>query len=444
MLIAACLAGYFGLTYPLPTILAVAGCLALVWAWLKPDQMLILTFATSPFQQALFGEYSALRFGVSEVLLFVLLIAYIPRVAMHDRSFRLGPMEPSIAAFIVWNLLTAAHTYHPDYTPIVAVQTLEYVVICPMIYANLPRQVDVAGKAFEVYAWVCTALAVIGIVSFATGLQMGLFIIGLHKNAVGGHLAMAVVILYTLAFGDVSRRRRQWLVGALIVCVGGLIFSLSRGAWLGAFLGVFTVSIVRRHSWRLIRGLLLVVPVLVVFWKFLPEPAIDYAVGLARSNYSINERYKLYEASQKMFAENPVFGGGMGVRKQYGDFNSVVLNCLAETGIPGLVLFTWIFAAYARMALRTLRALPESSFYYTMVLMGLGVSVKVLAHGVVDVYWSRGITPQWASMGLTIAVWRIVRQQQAQRRADELLAAGAERPLLPAGQPAPTQAQRGA
>ena len=150
-----------------------------------------------------------------------------------------------------------------------------------------------------------------------------------------------------------------WLVAPL--AVWALVVSQTRGAWLGAVLGLAVVAVLRapRLLW-LVGGAMAAVLVL--------RPA---ALGtrLTIGDDSSRDRYYMWQAGIDMILDKPVFGQGPGmIQDTYPRYrwpeathprqphlHNNLLQVAAERGLPGLAFFLWWATAVFLAALREAR-----------------------------------------------------------------------------------------
>ena len=202
------------------------------------------------------------------------------------------------------------------------------------------------------------------------------------------------------------------LVWAAAAMLGGLFFSYSRGAWLGAAAaGVALVAVLPRRWWA---GLALVAAggalALVLLQAGLLPAGIanrladvaDFTtvtdvrgVNINDANFAIVERLAHWQAAEGMARDNPWLGVGLGnygaAYPRYallnwpnalGHAHMIYLNVLAETGVVGLIayllLWGFVFA-------QTLRLIGRTRGWERGLALGLlGAWVHLSAHQVVD------------------------------------------------------------
>ncbi len=217
-------------------------------------------------------------------------------------------------------------------------------------------------------------------------------------------LAGMCLLVFAMAVGMFVVDRRSWIrasaaVGMLILPLVVLL-SQSRGAFI-ALLAV--VAIALRGYWR--RGKLLLgaaaAIVVLVFatpdsvWKRLgtiKDVTSEQTAVKADDEGSARQRMEIWKVSSTVFAENPLLGVGLGayppvhfVTAQRSNFDptargardnhSTYLNLLAETGLPGLLLFLGVVGSALAYARRTRRMAdaerPRSSLQLYYLELGL-------------------------------------------------------------------------
>jgi O-antigen ligase len=208
------------------------------------------------------------------------------------------------------------------------------------------------------------------------GRAQGLFI---EPNELGSFCSMAALVAVGLALGAGTARRRLYAGLALVVILGALALSLSRGAWLGTLVGFALLLVTVTQARRAV--LLLAVPLLAAtsfLNVFLPEnPQVQVLGERARVFTKLDQPYEgrpaiWAEAMRQIHAE-PVTGSGpenFGVASRRlaatgqtvytGHAHNLYLNTAAELGLTGLALLLVFFGALAsaaRGALKRLRRL---------------------------------------------------------------------------------------
>jgi putative inorganic carbon (hco3(-)) transporter len=139
-------------------------------------------------------------------------------------------------------------------------------------------------------------------------------------------------------------------VGILLVvatCCYCLLFSFSRGAYLGLIAGMVAVGLFRS------RWLLAAAVVIVLGWQLVLPVAVQQRIVMTTEDAqegqqfdsSAQQRIELWRDAMDLFKQNPVTGTGfesyshLGRVGDFRDTHNYYVKVLAETGVVGLVLF---------------------------------------------------------------------------------------------------------
>lgn len=159
-----------------------------------------------------------------------------------------------------------------------------------------------------------TVMALFGLAQLARGgtdLQNRIHANLSHYMTLSGLTLLAGCIL--LAFLFEGRGRERWLSAAAIIPFSAMIFTLTRGAYVGAVAAVTAYLALRRP-----RGLLLVVPALVAVFLLLPPDVRHRALSIADPTDTTNlDRIAMARAGGRMIADRPIFGVGPELVKPY-------------------------------------------------------------------------------------------------------------------------------
>lgn len=176
-------------------------------------------------------------------------------------------------------------------------------------------------------------------------------------------LAAFEAMLSSLLLGIVvfTRRTMPKIAILLIVatCSYCLLFSFSRGGYVGFLVGLITVGLFKS------RWLLAVAAVLVIGWQTLLPVAVQERIQMTTGeaaegqsfDSSAEARINLWEDAMDLFKRNPITGSGfqtyesMG-RLGYSDTHNYYLKVLAETGIVGFFLFLMLLWKLFRSGIR--------------------------------------------------------------------------------------------
>ncbi len=178
-------------------------------------------------------------------------------------------------------------------------------------------------------------------------------------NALGTALAMALVLLLGLSL-HASRRRRVVIAGGLLVVGAGLLVTWSRGAWLGALIGIAVLAGTTSLR-RMVPGALALVAVAAVALTFFaPQRQLqDARFRVALDPADPQSRTTVWRAVPRIVADHPLLGTGFAtfvlVYPRYAPpphipgfpphAHNLLLNFAAESGLLGALAFVIFLAA---------------------------------------------------------------------------------------------------
>ena len=380
---------------PLPAFALVYCSLFMFLVWTRPQIALTGIIAVTPFVQDIGGGLP-IKFSLAEVHLLLAFVVYVVKGVL-TRSIRfLGPLTVPITIYLAVLTWTSLRSELEQEDIKALIQTFVTCGVTVAVFANMVPDAESMVRSFIWLPIFCLPIAVLEI---ATG---SFNVFGLHKNSIGGSLAAAVVILANLWYSQVDFSGKRYVIWLLLVLGGGLLISLSRGAWIGAIVGLTVSGLLWGRITLVIRTLTVAVPVLLVLWLLLPSEKREYATGFEADRWNIKTRVKTQENLQAIIAKEPFFGVGIGLRKQV-DATNFVLVTLAESGAIGLVAIIGVFGTIVRVGFKLSRSGTKQSFVLCGAL-AVGLLACKVGHGMVDHFWGRGNgTVVWASIGLLLS-----------------------------------------
>ncbi len=391
----------------------------------RPQWALIAIFATTPFHFNL--SEGAVKYSITEINLLLTL----PILALKLREAREGASLKSmllpICAYLLVCGLSSLITWKGGEAIASWVQMVTYLVITVLIFSLLCKPDDLRKVPYYL----------VGICVFWSlfGMKVDFTFMFLRKNAFGASLAVGFLCAYELWVARGYDKRALWndrpriaLLGAMLIIFTGLLMTLSRGAWLGTVAGMIAIGVIRGNVKPLLKIGAVLVPVVLLVWFNLPPEMKAYVTGFdADQNRNIELRLMTLEQTQQMFNDSPIFGQGLGLRKDI-DATNLVWLVLAETGVLGALAFSWMFWNFYRLAWRARGLLPPSDPRFTLLSLGVALMTYKLVHGMVDHYWTRGaLTNAWAGLGMILCYCRIPIEARARELHGQALAKRAAR-----------------
>lgn len=249
-------------------------------------------------------------------------------------------------------------------------------------------------------------------------------------NELGTLAAILLLVALGVVLSGLPRGYRMLGAVAVVFAISALALSLSRGAWLGAGVGIVGLAIFIPWAWRVLVAVALVGLVLgLALGAFNADPT---EVQVLRSRFSeilhpvsdpYDQRPAIWAEAEREIALRPLFGYGPGnfpvASARSGSAaqsiaavhaHDVLLTVAAEAGLPAaaaVVAFTLGIAWAASRTRRALRGAPDAA-------MAAGFAAALLAvlvHGIVD-FTLRNSTLMglvWVMAALVVACDRIAR-----------------------------------
>lgn len=241
----------------------------------------------------------------------------------------------------------------------------------------------------------------------------------------------AVVLVLACGFGLAAARRwERFLAGAGgALALAALLLSLSRGAWLGAVVGMVALAVLlpgaRRNIGRLVVAAALVAAVLLAVAPGSPgEVAEERLSTLTNPGANPDElRPRAWRLAGDLFASHPLLGigpggftdaaglAGRGEVTGAAHAHNLLLTVGAEGGLLGAALLVGLAAALGRATWRRVRAGPGVPFGERPLLAGPAAALLVfVGQGAVDFTFRNAtiLLLAWMLVGLLLAGQRLV------------------------------------
>jgi hypothetical protein len=348
----------------------------------------VLLGASIPEIQDVTGGHIGLHVAASDVVLVLVAARLIADTVVSQRRLGiLGAVRPVRAAFVQygWLILVLLVLHFGFGSAVKSVQRLELLVLPLLagVFLALRRDHMLVLRAYVLAA---TLLAVVWPVLNSHGLA-GQF----DKNTTGQLVACAILLL-------VAVRGLRRLLICMPLLVLGLALTASRGSVLAVAVGVAVLSVMLggRSRQMLIARTVMILVLGVVVYQFLPGDVTAHltdfsGAGSSSNAYNIDIRYQYDHDAEALIAAHPWTGIGVGNYlagsaadgTQTTDPHDVILLEAAEGGYLFAASFLLLIggAALALWRLRRVELAPAAA----------AVLLATVAHGLVDVYWVRGL-----------------------------------------------------
>ncbi|HIB44255.1 MAG TPA: O-antigen ligase family protein [Nitrospina sp.] len=182
---------------------------------------------------------------------------------------------------------------------------------------------------------------------------------------------LMLVGLLALGRSFFHKPKEYWVLGSTGIIGLCLLLSFTRHAWLGYFIG--TVFLLFIWNKKYLLGLSLLLAGLLLF---APDRVTDRILSFTNlKDYSLQARISLWKGGWEIFKDHPITGCGYkcvdrihfqypdpsGLIAHYRGMHSNILQLLVDTGIVGLGLWIFIWAAYFTEIFKRWRTLTEDA-----------------------------------------------------------------------------------
>ncbi|MBE6660002.1 MAG: hypothetical protein E7605_01180 [Ruminococcaceae bacterium] len=433
-LVCSFLFGALTFLYPPGLILTVMGIVILILMILRdPEIGMLLSVALCPFMTL------AERPTLSLMMLVALsLFSFIVKLLCGKRVWRWEPTDGAVLLLILMYLFGGIITRGGRASLHSALMYAALMSIYFMV-ANLVRSQDGVRRLIHVLIGSCTAVALIGLWQhFFTTVEVAYLDLSLFAD-LGGRiyatwenpnmLAEYLVLLMPLVLARLCTKGRVLRGFGYAICLillgACLIFTWSRGAWLGAVISMFLFLLCLNHK-ALSYTVVAALPVATLL-PLIPERITRRFLSIGNlSDSSVLYRVNLWQGIKDMLSEHWLTGVGVGesafctVYSHYAlpgiesamHAHNLYLQLLCSFGVIGLVIFAVTMLLWLRHALEYYR-FGEWRGSRLVVLGGVMGVFALLIMGLFDdiFYNYRIFFMFWTVMGLVTAQLRVGERQ---------------------------------
>jgi len=204
-------------------------------------------------------------------------------------------------------------------------------------------------------------------------------------NGLGAYAAGALAFIIAYMSCENSKLRKLGLLGLTVVLMYSLLYSYSRGAYMGLLAALVVQGFLKN------RKLLIIVFVLLCTWRLvLPESVLERITMTygddGKLESSSADRVLIWEDAEKLVMENPLFGTGFATYafmhrvKHYEDTHNYYMKMIVENGSIGLFLLLAAILTAAKQGYMLFREAADNPFFrgVGMGLLGLLTSVLIV------------------------------------------------------------------
>jgi putative inorganic carbon (HCO3(-)) transporter len=360
-----------------------------------------------------FAFFSPWSIAGAQTAVEVGLLAWLAKIILSGRmKLVYTPLNLPILAYFLTQAISAA--FSPYRALSLRALGEEWLLLIFFLMVNNLEGEEKIKKLFGILISVSTLVALYAIWQHYTGLDLyrgrtleprgsvfmslGLFD---HHLTFGGYYMMVFLLSWVFLLGG---RRLGWarlidFVSPIMIGLA-LVFSYARSAWLGAVSGVFTLGLFRGRKFTIFLLVGLVLLCLLVYvieptsWDRIKEISIS-------KDKPESTRIRLWLTSINMIKHNPIWGIGPGNFSRLFDQYKVegfydttchphndFLNVAVNSGILGLLAYLWIWVAFFRSTIKSVRKAGKRTFERAGKMAGVAAIAGFLVAGLFQCYYT--------------------------------------------------------
>src|SRR3990170_1834742 len=235
-----------------------------------------------------------------------------------------------------------------------------------------------------------------------------------HPSAYAFYLIIIAVLTISLMNRGKNPPHKVKSIILLAFISVSLVYTFTRGAWLGLALSLFVLGILQKKKFQLFSPVivaLLFLNVPLIYERFQPifDPRLSKFTSFAW-------RFGLWNSAISYFLAHPLFGIGFGnfiligheITNFFMNAHNDYLKLLVETGIVGFLGFIWVLASTWRIGIAAFKRVTDP--YLKSIAAGfIAVLLSYLCMSFSDNIFNHGAFQWylWAYAGLITAMYRM-------------------------------------
>ena len=235
-------------------------------------------------------------------------------------------------------------------------------------------------------------------------------------NALALFLGPLIAMASSLLLHEQDRSVRVASAVFLVVAIPAMLLSFSRGGYLAMAAVAVGLALSHRRRWLLLGAGSLAGAVIVALPPIFHRISLEFQNVNGTTFFGRAGRIELWKDTLLMLREHIVFGAGLsGFAERIAPFwnpthperfidpHNILLNFWVETGLLGVIAFTWIMVSGFRLTWGGWRSAEGS---WRPIELGVFLAlIAVVVHGLVDVpYFKNDLSLEfWALVGVALA-----------------------------------------
>jgi len=245
----------------------------------------------------------------------------------------------------------------------------------------------------------------------------------------GNYILLVLPVVFGLSFYSNTRGEKRWLQLSSLIILTAIIFSYTRGVWLGLIGGLIFMAILR--SKKLLFALVTGIIIGSMFLAFLPSSKFTQrVVRTFKSDRPVGDRIFFWKGSLRIIRDYPITGlGWEGFRLVYPRYKPAkgrqlvchahnnFIDMAIDSGLLGLGIFLWLLVTIYKVGFHIFKELEDG--YFKGITWGfLGSFTAFLIAGLTQYNFgdSEVVMLFYFLLGMVMVIPRIVRERSGNRQ----------------------------
>ena len=261
--------------------------------------------------------------NISIILLFIIFLVYTIKTFSREeekisflkqvQAFFKSVFGISLVALFAIMLISQVYAQSKGIAITETVRFASYIILFFIIRQEFSDN-SRSKKLMNCYVAISLVLSAFGLIQYFTGIGAQTFLVGYSRprleatlenpNTFGAYLVLCIFPIIMLGLHEKRKKFKLLYIFTALAVLVNLIFTMSRGAFLGLAVGVVMLCIL--YSWKLI-------------FAFIPlgaaglcVPAIMNRIKAFKDVGQNESRYKIWGVAKKMIQDHPIKGVGNG------------------------------------------------------------------------------------------------------------------------------------
>jgi O-antigen ligase len=408
---------------PSYTLIAFLAMMISIICFIYPRAAFYILIVSMLFSPQVIGGQTAAReitFRMDDILLIIIVVTWLARTAIYKELtvFRLTPLHTPIALFMAASLLATLLGMLRGNVSVASglffnLKIFEYFVIFFMVVNNVKDEKEI--KSFVILILlVALFVNLYALYQVPSGARVSApFERYGEPNTLGGYLIVIISLTLALFLLRSFGQRTNLLIPLLVLSGASVMFTQSRGSWLGLIcMGIPFMLLSPKRIFFITGAVFLVLALPYIapestkerfVGTFRPDPGFEQTERFMGQGLdpSSSERLTSYKKGFAKWEKRPLLGYGV---TGAGFIDGQFLRVLVETGIVGIALFLFLLWRMAFFLWDTYLSVDDP-FYKALYLGMLGALAGLIGHSISASSFIivRIMEPFWFLMGLVTA-----------------------------------------